>query len=182
MRHPFLVGKKLYLRALEAEDLEGDYFDWLNDKEVTRYMESGIFPNTREKMKSFLKLAQDPHENVIFAIVGKKTDKHIGNIRLGPISWVHRVSNFGIMIGDKKFWGKGYGSEATRLILRHGFERLNLHKVSLGVAADHKSAVASYKRVGFKVEGRAREQFCLDGKYHDCLYMGILRREFRDGR
>lgn len=178
MKKPFLIGKKVYLRALEPADLEGDYFQWLNDPEVTRFMESGLFPNSREKMERYLSLASNREENVILAIIDKKSDQHIGNVRLGPIHWIHRVSNFGIMIGNKKFWGKGYGAEATRLMAEYAFTRLNLNKINLGVVAEHQAAVEAYKRVGFKKEGLARSQFHDQGKYLDCLYMGLLRKEF----
>ena len=180
MKNPFLIGKKLYLRALETTDLDGEYFQWLNDEEVTRYMESGMFPNSKESMESFLKLAQNSHLNVVLAIMDKKTDKHIGNIRLGPINWIHRTSNFGIMIGNKKFWGKGYGTEATGLIIQYAFNRLNLQKINLGVVETQKAGVAAYQKAGFKIEGKARRNFYLNGKYLDSIYMGLLRDEYRN--
>ena len=145
-------------------------------------MMSGLFPNTPEKMEGFLKMASDPQQNVLFAIVDKGTDKHIGNAKLGPISYVHRKSEFGIMIGDKSFWGKGYCKEATQLVARYAFERLNLNRLELVVVSEHASAIAAYKRVGFKVEGCAREQFYSNGKFLDRTYMGLLKKEFLNER
>ena len=174
---PFLVGEKTYYRAIERRDLEGPYFQWLNDPEVTQYMMTGLFPNTMERMEHFLKEVGNFQQNVFLAVIDKATDKHIGNVKIGSIDWIHHRAEYGIMIGDKNFWGKGYCTEATRLMVQYAFEKLNLHRLELVVVADHAPSVASYERVGFKIEGRAREQFHSNGKYLDRLYMAILRRE-----
>ena len=83
---------------------------------------------------------------VIFAVVEQKSDEHIGNVKLGPINWVHRRAMFGIMIGDKRFWGRGVGEEVTRLMVEYGFNRLNLHRIGLVVFEEHESAVRCYRK------------------------------------
>jgi RimJ/RimL family protein N-acetyltransferase len=115
---------------------------------------------------------------VILAIVEKKSGQHIGNMKLGPIDWVHRRAVFGILIGEKKFWGRGIGQEVTRLAVEYAFVRLNLNRVSLGVFAEHEPAVHCYEKIGFRVEGRFREDLFRDGKYHDRLWMGLLCAEY----
>ena len=181
MRHPFLTGKKLYLRGIEEEDLEGRYFDWLNDYEVTKYMESGSFPNTVEKMQEYFKNVGRSNNNVLLAIVDKKTDKHIGNVRLGPINWIHRTSFLGIMIGEKDFWGKGYGTEALKLIMDYAFNRLNLHKISAGMNASNKPSIRAYEKAGFKVEGQRKDELYVNGEYHDVIIMGLTKEDFQEG-
>lgn len=178
MYHPFIVGKKLYLRGLEKSDLEGDYFQWLNDREVTKFMDSGIFPNTQEKLEEFYKNNALSSNNVILAIIDVDSDKHIGNIKLGPINWISRISPLGIMIGNKEFWGKNYAPESIKLVLDYAFRRLNLHKITLGVVEKNNAAVSVYKKTGFKVEGLAKSQFYLDGEYCNAIYMGMTREEF----
>ena len=178
MKHPFIVGKRLYLRGLEKSDLEGDYFQWLNDQDVTKYLDSGNFPNTIENMEEFYRNTVLSSNNVIFAIVDIESDKHIGNIKLGPINWISRISPVGIMIGDKTYWGKNYGTESMEIVLDYAFNKLNLHKIKLGVVLDHDAAAKTYEKAGFKIEGRAKSQFYLNGKYYDTLYMGILRDDF----
>lgn len=174
----FLEGRRVVLRGITRKDFKGSYFDWLNDGEVTRYLQSGLFPNTPEKMSGLYDSIVKNQDVLFLAIADKKSGKHIGNIKLGPINWVHRFSEYGILIGEKKFWGKGVCREATELLLNHAFRRLNLHRVRLGVVRENVSALESYKKIGFKIEGRAREQFRVDGKYHDVIFMGILDREF----
>jgi len=179
MRHPFLVGGKLYLRALEENDLEGKYLDWLNDYEVTKYMESGIFPNTRKHMEDYFNEVGRSSNNVLLAIIDKKTEKHIGNVRLGPINWIHRTSFLGIMIGEKGFWGKGYATEALKLVVDYAFNRLNLHKISAGMNASNEASTRAYEKAGFEVEGRRKEELYVDGRYHDGIIMGLTKENFQ---
>jgi len=178
MNNPFLIGELIYLRAINEQDLSGNYFDWLNDYEVTKYTESGRVPNTKDSMEKYFREVIQSSNNVAFAIVDKQTDRHIGNVKLGPINWVHRCSEFGILIGETQYWGKGFGSEATILLLRYAFQRLNLHKVILGVSAEHAGAIRAYQRVGFQEEGRLHEAIFTDGHYCDKLIMGMTADEF----
>jgi RimJ/RimL family protein N-acetyltransferase len=180
MKTPFIVGTQIYLRPLEREDLNERYLGWLNDPEVNRYLESGIFPSTKDTLEEFYEQATKSPDQVILAIIDKETDQHIGNVKLGPINWVHRKATFGILIGDKQLWGRGIGTEATRLMVGYGFTRLNLNRIELGVCAEHEAAVRCYEAVGFRVEGRFRESLFHEGQYKDGLWMGLLRSEYGD--
>ena len=175
----FIIGAQIYLRPLEKEDLSEEYLGWLNDPEVSRYLESGIFPCTRDELEKFYEQVTGSRDQVILAIVDKEKDQHIGNVKLGPINWLHRKATFGILIGEKEFWGKGIGEEATRLMVEYGFFRLNLRRIELGVYAEHKAAIRSYEKVGFRIEGRLRESLFREGKYTDGLWMGLLRSEYK---
>lgn len=175
----FLRGSKIYLRPLERADLNETYLGWLNDAEVTRYMEAGAFPATYQDLEKFYQGVTGSTTDVIFAIADRKSHRHIGNAKLGPIHWIHRRAMFGIMIGDKGFWGRGIGEEVTRLMVEYAFRRLNLNRVTLGVFAEHESAVGCYEKVGFRVEGRIREDLFRDGEYKDRLWMGLLRSEYK---
>jgi len=175
----FMAGSLVYLRPLERADLNERYLGWLNDPEVTKYLETGAFPTTMADLEKFYASVTGSPSEVIFAVVDRGTDEHIGNVKLGPINWVHRRSMFGIMIGDKRFWGKGVGEEVTRLMVEYGFQRLNLHRIGLVVFEEHESALRCYQNVGFKLEGKLREQMFQDGKYKNHLWMGLLRSEYK---
>ncbi len=178
----FLRGSKIYLRPLERADLNEAYLGWLNDAEATRYLETGTFPTTTQDLEKFYQGVTGSTTEVIFAIADKKSHQHIGNVKLGPINWVHRRAMLGIMIGAKGFWGKGVGEEATRLMVEYGFFQLNLHRIGLGVFEEHESAIRCYQRVGFKVEGCLREQMFQAGEYKNHLWMGVLRSEYKPPR
>jgi RimJ/RimL family protein N-acetyltransferase len=175
----FLMGAQVYLRPLERADINARYLGWLNDPEVTRYTETGVFPSTIDDLEKFWREVTRSHSQVILAISDRKSDQHIGNVKLGPIHWLHRHATLGIMVGEKRFWGKGAGLEATRLMVEYGFFRLNLRRIDLGVHAEHEAAVRCYEKVGFKVEGRMREDLFQNGKYKDRLWMGLLRSEYQ---
>ncbi|MCM8787251.1 MAG: GNAT family N-acetyltransferase [Candidatus Omnitrophica bacterium] len=175
---PFLIGKKIILRPLVEKDINKKYLCWINDREVTKYMETGVFPTTLKELNDYYNRIKNSKTDVIFAICDKKTKKHIGNIKLGGINWIHRFANLGIMIGDKNYWGRGYGQEACKLLLEYAFKRLNINKITLGVYSNHKRAIKTYKKVGFVIEGRIKGIFYIDGKFLDHIIMGIAQKEY----
>ena len=168
----FAEGSLVVLRPLERTDLNDRYLNWLNDPAVTRYTETGIFPSTAEDLENYYRSVTGSRSDVMLAVVDKKSGRHVGNVKLGPIRWVHRAATFGILIGEKESWGKGVGLEATQLMVEYGFFRLNLHRIDLGVFAEHQAAVRCYEKVGFKsrrapsrrfVSGRSVQGSALDG-------------------
>lgn len=179
MKTPYIVLETIYLRSLRREDLGEEYLSWLNEPEVSRWIETGLFPTTPDDLVRFYEsVTRDPNQ-VVFAICDSETDAHIGNVKLGPISWVHRRATLGILIGNKAFWGRGLGAAATRAAVEYAFDRLDLRRVDLGVYADHAAAIRSYEKVGFQVEGRLREDMYRDGSYRDRLWMGLLKSEYK---
>ena len=181
MHHPFLIGEKLYLRGMERQDLEGDYFQWLNDYEVTQFTEAGRFPNTRERMDEYYSEIVLSGSNAFFAIIDKETDLHIGTIKLGPIDWYHRKAAIAHMLGHKEYWGKSYSTEAIMLVVEYGFTRLGLNKIWAGIAANHPASQRCYEKAGLVLEGRAKGSFYYRGSYHDQLYFGVTRDDFLAG-
>lgn len=174
----FLNGLKIELRPLDKTDLTTEYIRWLNDPEVSQYLISGVFPSNMDQLENFYQRISLSNNDVMFAIIRKDTKKHIGNIKLGDINWVHRFANIGIMIGDKESWGQGCAQEACRLVIEYAFKRLNLNKVTLTVVACHTAAIRVYEKIGFKLEGRVKDIFFLSGRYEDQLIMGVLRDEY----
>jgi RimJ/RimL family protein N-acetyltransferase len=108
-------------------------------------------------------------------------DQGIGFVGMDGINWVHGEAWLGIGIGDRRFWGQGYGTEAVRLILKYGFGELNLYRISLNVFDYNGRAIGSYQKAGFKIEGRARSAVKRDGKRWDLVFMGILGSEWDGG-
>jgi len=104
----------------------------------------------------------------------------IGTLDLFHLDWKNRVVNFGIAIGDKIYWGQGYGSDATCTALLFAFHELNLNRVELEVFEDNLRAIRCYEKIGFQHEGTRRKAFFRDGIYHDVVLMGILKDEFRE--
>ena len=105
-------------------------------------------------------------------------DRLIGFVGLIDIQWNHGDAWMGIGIGERECWGKGYGTDAVRMILQYAFTELNLHRVSLGVFSYNRRAISSYEKAGFTHEGCERQVLHRDGSRADVLYMGILRGEW----
>lgn len=171
-----LIGKKCYLSPVSEEDAD-QYCQWLNDWEVTQ--NTLVF---RQQLS--LSKEEDILKEMItscaaaFAIVDIQTDKLIGNCSLFNIEKLNRKAELGIIIGDKSYWNRGYGTEATQLLLDYGFNILNLHNIMLEVFSFNKRAIASYQKVGFKFIGKRREALIMGGKKYDEIMMDILSTEF----
>jgi RimJ/RimL family protein N-acetyltransferase len=173
----FLKGECIHLRALMEKDLTSSYLQWLNDEEVCRYNSHAVFPNSEQKMKAFYDSLQNQH-NVVLAIIHSDTDRHIGNVSLQNINWLSRNAEFAILMGEKDYWGKGFGKEAARLIVQYGFERLNLHRIYCGTLNGNSGMIKLAASMGMIEEGRRREAIFKNGKYEDILEYGILCHEF----
>ena len=175
MKHPFIIGDRVYLRGLEKDDLTGNMSQWANDSDVTYFMFMGATPSTSERLEEEYEPLWKSKNDIVLAVIDKKTDVHIGNVGLYGINWISRAAEFRIIIGEKKYWNKGYGTEATQLTVAYGFEKLNLNKIWLGVNQDNKSAVKTYEKAGFIHEGTLRQEIYRNGQYYDAVRMSILR-------
>lgn len=173
----FLAGEKVVLRGLRRDDL-ARYRGWLENPEATHFMESGWRPVSDTELEEIYKASTEPDDTVVFVIVDKASDTPVGVCGLYLIHWVCRRGEFRILIGDDSFRDKGLGSEAARLTVAYGFDKLNLETIYLGVNADNKAAIASYENAGFLREGIRRRLIYRNGRYYDALMMSILRDEY----
>jgi [ribosomal protein S5]-alanine N-acetyltransferase len=175
MQTPFLIGQRIYLRPLEVEDapLLATY---INDPEVTETLMVHR-PMNRQCEEEFIKKAA-AGDAVILGITLKSDDRLIGAIDLRPADPRECKAELGIGIGAKEEWNKGYGSEALILILRHGFETLNLNRISLRVYEYNARAIRAYEKTGFIREGTLRQDAYRKGRYWDTIIMSVLRSEW----
>lgn len=178
MRHQFIVTNRLYLRRIEKQDLEGNYFNWLNDQEVTKWMRHGTIPNSVEAMTAFYESQAQSRTDVVFAIILKENDRHIGNIGLHNINYLFRSAEIGILIGEPDCWGKGYASESITVLAEHCFRRLNLNRLSAGAVEANVGSVHAFEKAGFHREGVARQAYFCEGQYHDCIQLSLLQSEW----
>jgi RimJ/RimL family protein N-acetyltransferase len=171
-----IKGEKVWLYPLRRRDINRRYLSWLKDGRVTRFMETRFAGVTRRDLLEFYRKMRDSKNDIIFAIAAGRPKRHIGNIKLGRINWVHRYADLGIMIGDRGYWGKGCGQEACRLVADYAFNVLKLNKIILGVYGNHASAIRAYKKAGFNIEGRIKDLCSFEGRYVDKVIMGISKR------
>lgn len=181
MRHPFLIGKRIYLRGLEEADLQGDYFQWFNDAEVCAYNGHARFPNSARAMREYFERTQASRSEIVFAIVLKEKDRHVGNVALQDVDWISRSAAFSILIGAGNLHGTGIGRETAVLVREYAFGRLNLRRLHCGTHADNAGMRALAEAMGMREEGRRVQAFWKDGAYHDLIEYGMLRPEAGNG-
>ena len=175
----FIKGPQIYLRAIELADANERYLSWVNHPEVTKGLVTGIYPSSMEALRNYVETTVKDRSKIMMAICDNQTGLHVGNVKLDQIDAVARTAEFGLMIGDQDFWGKGIGTEVCQLILQYAFEQLNLRKVSLSVFSNNPGAIRLYEKVGFSVEGRLKEHVFADNGYHDKLWMSIFKHDFK---
>jgi RimJ/RimL family protein N-acetyltransferase len=128
--------------------------------------------------EEFVDKALQSEHTLVLGIAIKATDKLVGGTGLDQIDYRSRHARFGIFIGDKAEWDKGFGSEATRLMVRHAFMTLNLNRVWLHVFEYNQRGIHTYEKLGFKREGVLRQEHFHEGRYWDTIAMGLLRQEY----
>ena len=174
---PFLQGERVYLRALCKSDLDGPYLDWLNDAEVCAGNSHHVVPLTHGQASRFIADSVDRHRALHLAIVLRDGDRHIGNVALQRIDWVSRSAELSILIGEKDFWGQGYGKECCHILIEHGFRAMNLNRIYLGTYSNNHGMVRVAEALGMKLEGQRREAAFKNGSYLDVLEFGLLKAE-----
>jgi RimJ/RimL family protein N-acetyltransferase len=176
-----MEGKLVRLRAYDKSDLDA-IMKWVNDEEVSHFLGGRLAhmqPVSRADEERFIEQAMARSDDQrVFAI--ETLDRvYIGGIDIHGIDWVARHGEIGVVIGDKSFWGKGYGTDAMHVLLRFAFEKLNLHRVHLRVYDFNHRAIASYEKCGFKREGVLRDQHYAAGQYHNVILLGLLESDYR---
>lgn len=162
-----IMGESIYLRLLLLSDCTPRYLNWLSDKDINRYLETRWTPQTLETITSFVGILLEDPDNYLFAIIEKKTNQHIGNIKVGPINPYHRYADVSYFIGEKRFWGKGYATEAIKLIKFFSFDTLGLNCLQAGVYENNVASSRALKRAGFVQEAILKKRLLLDSIWED---------------
>jgi len=171
-----LTGRLVSLRRIREEDYP-QFLEWYSDPEILRYSERGpAVPLTQKGLEKMLGSGVSGEE--VWFAVETRDGTLIGDIGLNPIDQKNRLAQLVITIGDKNRWGQGYGTDAAMVILRIGFNELNLHRVELSTFAFNERAIRLYQRCGFRREGVRRECLFRNGQYHDEIHLGLLADEF----
>jgi RimJ/RimL family protein N-acetyltransferase len=180
MNTELLTGELVYLAVLEPEKVAELFNRWSGDTEYWRLANSDpVIQYSAASIKTWLEEHFYNKDDFFFTIHTRQGNRPIGDVGLSGIDWIHRNAYLGISIGEREEWGKGYGTDAVRVILRFAFTELNLHRVSLTVFDYNQRAIRSYEKAGFRMEGRQRGFLKREGQRWDLLYMGILRREWQ---
>jgi len=184
-----IYGERIRFRRDERADIP-KFAAWLNDPEVRRYLSMNLPVSQVNEEQWFENMLKLPGEEQPFAIEIRETSSKedgeewrlIGNCSFMDIDHTARSAEVGLFIGDKACWNKGYGTEVMRLLLRTGFNTMNLNRIFLRVDEANKGGIRAYEKAGFKLEGRFRQATFQDGEYRDILIMSVLCSEWEPGK
>lgn len=171
MKAVFLESERLFLKPLSLEHLSIAYVNWLNDDTTNMYLETrGGY--TLEKLELFLK-EQEEKEILFWAIHLKSSEKHIGNIKIDPMDNEKNSGEYGILIGEKTEWGKGYAKEASKIIIDYCFKSLKLSQITLGVVNKNLGALRLYENLGFSKQAIIKDCGIYQNEMCDSIRMVI---------
>lgn len=158
---PVLTGARCTLRPLRVDDVTQRYVDWLNDPAVNRHLESRFATHTLDTTRAFLAAQLTSGTACFFgiwaALDGGGAERHVGNIKLGPIERNHLTSDLGFVIGERDHWGRGLASDAINTVVAFGFG-LGLKKVTAGSYEDNPGSAKALLKAGFVSEGLRPDQ------------------------
>lgn len=180
---PLLQGTLVRLAALNPEELSRSFTTWNRDSELARLLDSDPARLiSAKKSQAWMEEHYDPSSDRMywFSIRAVEGDTLLGDINLSVTEWNRREAFVGLGIGPREFWGRGYGSEAMRLILEYAFLEVNLERVTLTVFEYNQRAVRSYEKCGFQHEGRVRGRLFREGKRWDLLMMSVRRADWME--
>ena len=169
-------GDRLGFGPLRS-DLIDTYSRWVNDLAVTRTLSLPCVPHTREKQEQWLAGALVSQDDVIFTVYVLDDMRPIGNVGLHDVDHDSGSADFGILIGERDAWNKGYGTECTRMMVSYGFDVLGLNNIQLETYGNNPGAVKAYERAGFKLVGARRGAKRIGRERVDIIIMDVLANE-----
>jgi RimJ/RimL family protein N-acetyltransferase len=169
-----IQGERVVLRAIEREDLP-NYVEWLNDSRVLEYF-GQVFPFSLAQEEMWYEGQLKDSSTCNFAI--EFEGRHVGGAGFSNIDGRNSNAEVGLFVGIPELWDQGLGYDTLTMLVRFGFEEMNLHRIYLRVFAGNKRGIHLYEKVGFQHEGCWRQGEFRHGHYHDLLWMSILRDEW----
>lgn len=182
MNHQLLTGQLTRLVAFDPDRAAELSAKWSRDTEFSRnYDLPPVLPRDAQHMQTRFteQQARPQPPDIQFHIAALDNAQIIGECELEMNQAAHREAFVAIGIGERALWGRGFGSDAMKLLLGFGFREWNLHRISLAVFSYNLRARHSYLKCGFQIEGRVRGNLKRGGARHDLILMGILRDEWQ---
>ncbi|MBU5594194.1 GNAT family N-acetyltransferase [Amphibacillus sp. MSJ-3] len=171
-------SSRVRLRKMTMEDTVY-YNKWRNDLEVMYSTNPSLDIYPIDATREFVEhVILGPPTTKSYLMIEKENESPIGILTLTNIDYKNRNAECIIEIGERDYWGKGYGSEGLSLLLDYGFYEMNLHRISLRVFAFNNRAIRLYTKTGFQIEGTSRQSLFRNGQWHDVVHMGLLQKEY----
>ena len=165
------VDNNIHLQVLGVEDVSDTYVRWMNDYEIVKYTEQRFSKHTDENVRRYVEEKFGSETDVLFGIFFD--NKHIGNIKLGPIKWEHAKAEVSYLIGEKNYWGRGIATSAVKKVVDFGFKKLNLKKINAGYYSTNIGSEHVLERCDFLIEGTRKNDVVSEGERIDWVLVGL---------
>lgn len=173
-----LVGRLVRVRPISLDDCTERYVNWLRDPDVNKYLETRWLEQTLESVRAFVVSVGEDSASHLMAITDAKSDRHIGNIKIGPISSYHNHADLSYFIGDRDYWGRGYATEAIQLAIRLGFEQFGLHRLQAGTYASNSGSARALEKAGFIRDAVMHQKALGPSGWEDQVWYRLLKEEW----
>ena len=165
------------IKLLSEEELKGEYPSWFYDEAVNQYNSHWARPKSKNEIFKFVSELDQDKSMLVFAIYCVEYNKHIGNISLQNIDHYNQCAEIAFLFGNKSYWGKGYATIASKIVIDHAFKNLNMNRVYLGCLKNNLAMIKLASKIGFKKEGVRRSALFSAGEFIDVWEYGLLKHE-----
>lgn len=171
-----LKNDRLTLKPLTPDAANGPYAEWMRDAELLTYTEARFGRHDTSSLRTFIDRCNLSEDTLLLGIFSGLPERHIGNIKIGPINRYHGTGDIGIIVGDRTAWGQGFASGAISLLAEYALSELGLQKITAGCYSTNPGAIKAFQKAGFSVEGQRRSQYLdASGVRVDGILLGRLR-------
>jgi len=171
--------ERIFLRLLTKDDITENYLSWFNDETVTKFLEVDGSSLTKQSVIDYIQHGTDTKSYYMYAICLVENKKYIGNLKIGPIDYKHKLSDLIAVIGDRTQWGKGLGTEAIKLGINLAFDKYKIRKLYGGVYSDNVGSIKAYTNAGYVIEGKLKNHYFLNNKYQDKILIGCFNPYYK---
>lgn len=175
-----LEGRQYYITPLLQSHVTSTYVNWLNDEETTRFLEARHQRWDQMNLEAYVQSFESCDSKYLFGIFTRDSHLHIGNTAITDVNRFHGTFTFGVLIGDKAYWGKQAAREACILAVQFGFEQLNLRKAFGGAYSNQLASRMVLRNLGFSEEARIKEKYRFGEKLVDHIIYTMTDAQFRD--
>jgi len=157
----------LRLANLSESDAGHPYVTWMNDGEVMQYLEARFSSFNENDLVSYIKEMNASSDNLLLGMFLKSEERHIGNIKLGPLNPHHKRADIGLLIGERAQWGRGYATEAISAVAEYALSRLSLRKLQAGAYSSNIGSIRAFLKAGFEKEALLKSHWKIDDGWLD---------------
>ena len=174
----FYESDQLFLQKIKLSDIDEAFMEWFSDEELMRYYTNSRRKITHEDIINSIEEGEKNNNCFTYGIFYKETGACIGTIKLGPINWIHKISDLVVLIGNRNYHGKGLAVEAIKLGNRLAFESYDIRKLFGGMYESNIASIKAYTRAGWVIEGKLKGHYLNNGLPEDRILVGCFNPKY----